>query len=65
MPAGLDTGPVQVVDEIPVEIDVVEIALGDGLVDDVRGGVSGKAHVPAAAFPLKFPRDLQTATWFQ
>ena len=58
-------GPVQVVDEIPVQVDVIEFAAVHRLQNDVCGGVRGKADEPAAALPLQLPRRLQAAARLQ
>ena len=36
---GQDGGPVQVIDEIPMQVDVIEFARVDGIKDDIRIGV--------------------------
>src|SRR5579863_3430090 len=46
-------GPVQVVDEIPVEIDVIEFAGGNGVENDIGGGVRGEADETDATIALE------------
>ncbi len=60
-----DGRPVEVVDEIPVEVDVIEFVRGDGVQDDVRGRVGGKADEPDAAFALEFARGGEAAVLSQ
>ena len=52
----LDRRPVQVVDEIPVQVDVIELAAVDRLEDDVGGGVGGEAEEADAALLLELAR---------
>src|SRR5579862_1769065 len=53
---GLDRRPVEVVDEIPVEIDVIELAALDGLQDDIGCRVCGKSKEAHAAIALQLAR---------
>src|ERR1019366_8457283 len=62
---GLHGGPVQVVDEIPVEVDVIKFASVDGLQNDVRGAVRGKTDEAAAAFLLQLACDGETAVFLK
>ena len=48
----LNGGPVQVIDEIPMDVDVIELIAVDGIQDDVGGGVSGETEETNAAFLL-------------
>ena len=65
LPAGgLDGGPVEVVDEIPVEVDVIEFAGVDGGFDDIGGGVGGKAEETAASFFLQLAGDVEATALF-
>ena len=52
--AASDGRPVEIVDEIPVDIDVIKFVGGDRVEDDVRRGVGGKAEEADAAFLLQF-----------
>ena len=47
---GFHRRPIQVVDKIPVEVDIVEFARIDRLENGVGSAVSGKADEAAAAF---------------
>ena len=60
--SGFDGGPVQVIDEIPVKVEVIELTTRDRLVDDIRGCVGAEANEAATAFALKFPRGFQAAS---
>lgn len=62
---GFDGGPVEVVDEIPVDVEVGELAGVDGVEDDVGGGVGAEAEVAAAAFALELARGFEAAAFAQ
>ena len=51
--SGLHGGPVEVVDEIPVEIYVIKCVALNGFHDDIGGGVCGESDMPAAALLLQ------------
>ena len=60
---GFDGGPVEVVDEIPVDVEVGELAGVDGVEDDVGGGVGAEADVAAAALALELARGFEAAAF--
>ena len=49
----LNGRPVQIVHEIPVDVDVIEFAALDRIQDDVGRGVGGKSDEPRAALRLE------------
>src|SRR5207245_10204745 len=60
-----DGGPVQVVDEIPVNVQVIEFTAVHHLEDDVRGRVRGETDVADETIQLQPARGGQTAVLLQ
>src|SRR5439155_19070013 len=61
----LDGRPVEVVDEIPVDVEVIEYVAVDRLQNDVRRGVSGKTDMADEAVPLQPARGGHAAVFPQ
>ena len=61
---GLDRRPVQVVDEVPVEIYVVELAGVDGFEDEIGRGVGGEPDETAPALLLELARGIEASALF-
>ena len=62
---GFDGGPVEVVHEVPVDIEIIKGIAAHGFENDVGGGVGGEADVAHAAFALKLPRRFDAAAFAQ
>ncbi|MCG3777700.1 MAG: hypothetical protein JW388_0394 [Nitrospira sp.] len=60
-----DGGPVEVVHEVPVDIEIIKGIAAHGFENDVGGGVGGEADVAHAAFALKLPRRFDAAAFAQ
>jgi len=58
---GFEGGGVELVDEVPVQVDVVELAGVDRGQDDVGGGVRGEADEAHAALALETAGDFEAA----
>ena len=52
---------VEVVHEVPVQVDVIELIAADGLGDHIRRGVGAKAHVTNPSLALKLATNLHAA----
>ena len=52
---------VEVVHEVPVQVDVIELIAADGLGNHIRRGVGAKAHVTNPSLALELPADLHAA----
>ena len=62
-PRGLDGRPVQIVDEIPVQVDVIEFTAADAIQNNVRGGVRGEPDEATATLALQLLRRFQAAAF--
>jgi len=58
-----DARPVERVDKVPVEVDVVELAGIDGGTDDAHRAVGAETDEPATAFFLELPGHVEAAAF--
>ena len=57
---GLNRRPVQVVDEVPVDVEVIEIAVVNCFQDNICGGMGGESDEPDATLFLELARRGET-----